>query len=54
MREVLGNIQWSVRAFVLLWPVSIAMGVASFLAPWEQSEFVFSNIGTNVRQSVSV
>lgn len=41
MREVLGNFQWRVRAFVLLLLDIIAMGVASFLALWVQSEFVF-------------
>lgn len=45
MREVLGNFQWRVRAFVLLLLDIIAMGVASFLALWVQSEFVFSDIG---------
>ena len=40
MREVLGNFQWRVRAFVLLLLDIIAMGVASFLALWVQSEFV--------------
>lgn len=34
MREVLGNFQWRVRAFVLLLLDIIAMGVASFLALW--------------------
>ena len=52
MREVLGNFQWRVRAFVLLWLDIIAMGVASFLALWVQSEFVFSDIGTDVLRSV--
>lgn len=52
MREVLGNFQWRVRAFVLLLLDIIAMGVASFLALWVQSEFVFSDIGTDVLRSV--
>lgn len=52
MREVLGNFQWRVRAFVLLLLDIIAMGGASFLALWVQSEFVFSDIGTNVLRSV--
>ena len=52
MREVLGNFQWRVRAFVLVLLDIIAMGGASFLALWVQSEFVFSDIGTNVLRSV--
>lgn len=52
MREVLGNFQWRVRAFVLLLLDIIAMGVASFLALWVQSEFVFSDIRTDVLRSV--
>lgn len=52
MREALGSFQWRVRAFILMLFDIIVMGVASFLALWVQSEFVFSDIGTDVLRSV--
>lgn len=52
MREVLGSFQWRVRAFILLLFDIVVMGLASFLALWVQSEFVFSDIGRDVLRSV--
>lgn len=52
MREVLGSFQQRVRAFILLLFDIVVMGLASFLALWVQSEFVFSDIGTDVLRSV--